>query len=413
MQVHQVELEAVNDELIRSQEELQKSRDLYRELYNNAPTGYINLDSKFIIVDANDTFAEMVGYGKNEIITRGISRFLTAESSTSFGQEVIKITTHWASEHYTLHKTASLEVRLKPKNNSAIFDALLNFYPWKVEDSGNTNLRISVTDISDLKRSQSALVKANNELEEKNESLEKYSRELESANLEMEAFSYSVSHDLRAPLRAINGFSQILEEDLAGKLDQNAQDNLNRIKEASESMGKLIDGLLLLSRIKRREMDIVPVNLSEMALSVANQLERRFPERKLKFLIHPRLRAWGDPALLRIVLQNFLENAVKYTSKRADAVIEFGAISNDEGQTYFVSDNGVGFNMAYADKLFKPFQRLHNANEFPGLGIGLATIQRIILRHGGRVWAESEQGKGANFFFVLPYETSQDYHDLF
>lgn len=413
LQVHQIELEAVNEELLRSQEDLQKSRDRFRELYNSAPVGYINLDTRFIIIEANLTFQQMLEYEQSEIINQGISRFLAAESFPLFVQSMVKVTAHWTSQHYSLRKPACLEVQLKPKDDTAPFYALLNVYPWKSEDSDKTNLRISVTDISDLKKSQSALAAANAELKEKNKALEKYSGELESANLEMEAFSYSVSHDLRAPLRAINGFSQILQEDYTGQLDQKGNETLDRIREASRQMGKLIDGLLHLSTIIRREMDIVPVNISEMALSVATQLKTEFPERKLKFIIHPGLRAAGDPGLLRIVLQNLLENAVKYTSRQPDAVIEFGAIKNNEGQTYFVSDNGAGFNMAYSDKLFKPFQRLHNSSEFPGLGIGLATVQRIVHRHGGKVWAEGEVGKGAQFFFVLPYEAMQASQALF
>ena len=226
--------------------------------------------------------------------------------------------------------------------------------------------------------------------------------ELEAANHEMEAFSYSVSHDLRAPLRAMDGFSQALMEDYSSSLDETGQDYLSRVRSASRHMAQLIDGLLSLSRVVRVEMRREPVDLSALALEEAETLRRIEPERRVELTIAPGLEAWGDPRLLGLVLQNLLSNAWKFTSRCDEAHIEFGALEEQESLAYFVRDDGAGFEMAYADKLFNAFQRLHSTSDYPGTGVGLATVQRIIRRHGGQVRAEGEVGKGATFYFTLP-----------
>jgi len=224
---------------------------------------------------------------------------------------------------------------------------------------------------------------------------------LEALNRELEAFSYSVSHDLRAPLRSIDGFSQSLLEDYAGRLDDTGRDYLCRVRAASQRMAQLIDDLLNLSRITRAEIYREEVDLSALARSIVAELQKSQPERPVEFTIAPGLAAEGDARLLRIALENLLNNAWKFTSKHPAARIEFGAMEQ-EGQTvYFIRDDGAGFDMAYADKLFGAFQRLHTASEFPGTGIGLATVQRIIHRHGGCVWARGEVERGATFYFTL------------
>lgn len=224
---------------------------------------------------------------------------------------------------------------------------------------------------------------------------------LEAANKELEAFAYSVSHDLRAPLRSIDGFSQALLEDCAGRLNEQAEDHLNRIRAASQRMGQLIDDLLSLSRSARGELRREPVDLSALALESADEVRKLWPGRQVKLVVAPRLCAEGDPRLLRIVFDNLLGNAWKFTSKQERAAIEVSAMSHDGTTAYFVRDNGVGFDMAYADKLFGAFQRLHAITEYPGTGIGLATVQRIVVRHGGRVWAEGLLGQGATVYFTL------------
>jgi light-regulated signal transduction histidine kinase (bacteriophytochrome) len=226
--------------------------------------------------------------------------------------------------------------------------------------------------------------------------------ELEALNKELEGFSYSVSHDLRAPLRSMDGFSQAIMEDYADKLDAQGQSNLANIRSASQQMARLIEDLLDLSRITRTEMHLEPVDLSGLASEVAAELRKTQPDRRVDFSIMPDLSGFGDRALLKLVFDNLLGNSFKFTGKRAEAKIEFGSTQIKGETVFFVRDNGTGFDMAYADKLFKPFQRLHSAKEFPGTGIGLASVQRIINRLGGRVWAKGERGKGAVFYFILP-----------
>jgi signal transduction histidine kinase len=225
--------------------------------------------------------------------------------------------------------------------------------------------------------------------------------QLESMNKELEAFSYSVSHDLRAPLRTIDGFSQMLQEDYSGCLDDAGQDSLRRVRAAAQRMAHLIDDLLKLSRVTRAELSLEEVDLSALAQEVVEGLQRQSSKRTVRFDIAPGLKALADPRLLHVVLENLLDNAWKFTSGRDTAHIRFGTIPREDGPAYFVRDNGAGFDMAYAGKLFGAFQRLHDAREFPGTGIGLATVQRVIHKHGGRVWAEGETGKGATFYFTL------------
>lgn len=226
--------------------------------------------------------------------------------------------------------------------------------------------------------------------------------QLVAANRELESFSYSVSHDLQAPLRVINGFSQVLWDNYQSSLDTRAKHYLQRIQANSQRMSNLIDALLQLSRVTRSKMKTVTVNLSEIALDIIEELQGEAPERQIEFIIASNLIAKGDPQLLRIVLSNLLDNAWKYTSKRSLAKIEFNVVPDGKSQsTYYVRDNGAGFDLEYAGKLFTAFKRLHSQQEFPGTGIGLATVQRIIYRHGGKVWAEGERDRGATIYFSL------------
>ena len=225
--------------------------------------------------------------------------------------------------------------------------------------------------------------------------------ELRAANKELESFSYSVAHDLRAPLRASIGFSHMILKNYASALPPEAQEKLNRVIAASKKMGELIDGLLSLSKIARNTMEIETINLSNMANEALSILRQGDPERKVTAVIEKDVMSRGDPTLLQVVLANLIGNAWKFTSKKPEAKIEFGKCI-EEGQTvFFVRDNGAGFDMRYSDKLFGTFQRLHAESEFEGTGLGLATVQRIILRHHGNVWAKAEEGKGATFFFKL------------
>lgn len=250
---------------------------------------------------------------------------------------------------------------------------------------------------------------ANRDLRVALESLRLAKEAVDAANRELEAFAHSVSHDLRAPLRTIGGFSQVLLEDCLDQLGDEGRDSLRRIVAAVEKMGQLIDDLLNLSRVTRVEMQRGRVDLSRLARKTMEEIRKSQPDRRADLVVAEGLAGAGDERLLGVVLRNLLDNAWKFTAHEDRARIEFGTARTAAGPAYFVKDNGTGFDMAYADKLFQPFQRLHAMREFPGTGIGLATVKRIIERHGGRVWIEARPGQGATVYFTLvnPPEESE------
>ena len=255
------------------------------------------------------------------------------------------------------------------------------------------------THVRELEHARNKLSALNAELETR---VHRRTAELEASNRELEAFNYSVSHDLRAPLRAIDGFSQALLEDYGDRFDDEGRDHLGRVKAAANRMGELIDSLLTLSRLSRCEMDVRPVDLSEIATEVVQSLRETYPDRSVEVSIQRDVVAQCDPVLLHCVLENLLGNAWKFTGRTEAPRIEFGRADVGGESVYFVRDNGAGFDMAYSNKLFTAFQRLHGQSEFPGIGVGLATVSRIIWRHGGRIWAEGVPGEGATFHFTLP-----------
>jgi len=256
-------------------------------------------------------------------------------------------------------------------------------------------------DISEVRQSMEVIRGLNIELERR--VLER-TAQLEATNKELEAFAYSVSHDLRAPLRSIDGFSQALLEDYRSALDETGQDYLQRVRSASQRMGKLIDDLLALSRITSSEMRLEMVDLGALAREIYEELRGEQPKRVADVRIAGQLTAQGDPNLMRAALHNLLQNAWKFTGTKAHAVIEFGSEIRSGQRVFYVRDNGVGFDMAHARNLFGAFQRLHKHSEFPGTGVGLATVQRVVHRHGGEIWAEAEPGRGATFCFTLGFD---------
>ena len=272
--------------------------------------------------------------------------------------------------------------------------AVLNLLEDSTADRlmAEATVRASLNILEDLRDAQSEIRTLN----------EQRTAELVVANRNLEAFTYSVAHDLRSPLRALSGYSEALVEDYGDRLDETGRWYAERIQAATERMSALIDDLLSLSSVSRAELSLGPVNLSAEVAAIAGELQAREPGRRVRFALQEGVWANADHVLIRTVLQNLIDNAWKYTAKRDSATIEFGTTAaKDAGVCCFVRDNGAGFDPAFGGKLFQPFQRLHAVTEFPGSGIGLASVRRIIERHGGRVWAEGAVGRGATFYFTV------------
>ncbi len=289
------------------------------------------------------------------------------------------------------------ECRMLDSNNKVVWVLLVaTAVP---DEHGERHLQGYLIDISARKATEIELNHYRNHLEEL---VEQRTKALAAANRELEAFSYSVSHDLRAPLRSVDGFSQVLLEDYTDKLDDIGKQYLQRIRRATQNMSNLIDDLLNLSKLTRSEVNTQSVNLTDIAQEIAHDLQNSEPDRQVNLVIMPNLVADADPKLIRVVLQNLLSNAWKFTGKSEQPEVKFGVTNIDGQNAFYVADNGAGFDMAYADKLFGAFQRLHTQQEFEGNGVGLAIVQRIIARHNGRVWAKAAIGQGATFYFTLP-----------
>jgi light-regulated signal transduction histidine kinase (bacteriophytochrome) len=259
-------------------------------------------------------------------------------------------------------------------------------------------LAVFLTDTTERKQAEEEIKRLNAELEKR---VLDRTAQLEAANKELETFAYSVSHDLRAPLRGIDGWSLALMEDFGPQLDEEARHYLGRVRSEAQRMGQLIDDLLRLSRVTRAPLNRDRVDLTAVAHGIAGSLRELHAGRQIEFAIQPELTASGDAQLLEVALTNLLGNSAKFTGKQPVGRIEVGRTEREGRPAFYVRDNGAGFDMAYARSLFGPFQRLHRASEFPGTGIGLATVQRIIHRHGGRVWAEAQVDRGATFYFTL------------
>jgi PAS domain S-box-containing protein len=272
-------------------------------------------------------------------------------------------------------------------------------YPLKDDQGRVREIVLMQQDLTEIKQAEEEIRRINAYLEQR---VEERTEELAGAMAEMEAFSYSVAHDLRAPLRAMGSFARILTEDYSERLDEEAKGFLNRIVENSIRMGELIDGLLDLSRISRATLEKDSVDLSLMAEEIVRGIEKRQVTNGTQVKIQPGLHVEADSRLIHAALENLLDNARKFSKNAKNPIIEFGAEMRGEEIVYFVRDNGAGFDPSYIGKLFRPFERLHSGEEFPGTGIGLATVRRIVERHSGRVWAEGRLGEGATFYFTLP-----------
>lgn len=360
----QLELE-FRDDLLFFQNALRQSSDnTFEEIYKKRNIPFIIYSIVSLIF-----IASILWLGSSAIrnLKKGIDNFLTATS---------------LAQRSNLNHQAQIIFNDEIGRMTEAFNQMIN------------NLKLEKSRVKDIGEEKNLL---ENEIQ-----IRKFTEAaLENANKELEAFSYSVSHDLRTPLRAIDGFSQALLEDYKDKLDENGKNYLHYVREASQKMSQLIDDILSLSRITRSELKRKLTNLSDIAQSVIDDLYKTDPNREIKVIIHPNLIDFVDEHLLRVVLANLIGNSWKFTSKTNNPIIEFGMKMRDNKKVYFVRDNGAGFDMNYSNKLFGAFQRLHAATEFPGTGIGLATVARIIHRHSGAIWAEGEVNKGASFYFTV------------
>lgn len=349
------------------------------------------LDSSGFVTTWNRGAQRLLGYSADEILGRHFSCFYTdADIAASLPAEDLRLARVDGRHSGDIWRVRKGGCRF-----------LANFVTTALRDSNQEIYGFArvLRDVTEQELAKHEIAQLHADLERR---VADRTAELTATNEELAAFSYSVSHDLRAPLRAIDGFSQAVLEDYGLTLDSAGAGYLRRIRGEAQRMGELIDSLLDLSRITRTELMRQPVNLSEIVQQVTQRLQQSDPHRQVEFAIATGLWARGDERMLGIALENLLENAWKFTSLRATARIEFGVAEQDGHQeVWYVKDNGVGFDMAYAGELFGAFQRLHPETEFPGTGIGLATVQRIIHRHGGRTWAEAIPDQGATFFFTL------------
>ena len=349
-------------------QELKQSEEKYRALVSHAQVG-IGIHKKGRMIFTNAQFRTMLGYTEEEMTNMEIAQLIHPDE--------VKLVLKRAWDRYNGKDVIdTYDIQFLKKDGSVLPAIISNVV---IDYQGERATLLTVVDTTETKMR----------------------RELEIANQELEMFAYSVSHDLRAPLRTIDGFSQALLEDYQDKLDEEGKDYLMRIRAASQRMGLLINSILQLSRLGRSEMRLEEVDLSGLAQNIATELETNDPDRKVDFVIEKDVKGIGDKTLLRAVMENLLGNAWKFTQKQAEAKIEFGKTEKEGKTIYFIRDNGVGFDMKYANKLFIPFQRLHSDSEFAGTGVGLTLVQRIVRRHGGDIWVESAVEKGATFYFTL------------
>ncbi|HEU5261860.1 MAG TPA: PAS domain S-box protein [Gemmatimonadales bacterium] len=364
----------------RAEEALRASEERFRTLAATATDAIVSADQRGNVTYFNPGAERIFGYTAEEVNGKPLTLLMPERFRDAHRAGLARYLA--TGEARVVGTTVELAGRRK---DGAEFPLELSLASWR----GGTEIAFTgiMRDITERKRAE--------------ETLRRYAAQLEVANAELDAFAYSVSHDLRAPLRSIDGFSQALLEDCDDQLDAAGRDHLERVRAATQRMGVLIDDLLRLSRVTRSELRREPVDLSALAEEVAADLRRSAPARAVELTVASGVAAEGDPRLLRVLLENLLGNAWKYTAKQPRAAIEFGVTDHGGERAFFVRDNGAGFDMKYAGKLFGAFQRLHSSTEFEGSGVGLATVQRIVRRHGGRVWAEGAPARGATFFFTL------------
>ncbi|KFE70129.1 PAS domain S-box protein [Hyalangium minutum] len=378
------------DKQRQAEAEKQRSEQRYREIIETAQEGVWTIDAQACTTYVNGYMASMLGYTVEEMLGEPLFRFLDEECR----QQALKN----LDRRDRSPRGEVKDFRFLRKDGTPIWTSI-STTPLFDEQGRYSGSLAMITDISQRRAAEEQVRQLNAELERR---ISERTAQLEFSNRELEAFAYTVAHDLRTPLRSIASFSDALVEDCGGQIDEVGQDYLRRIVGGARRMAELIDGILALSRVNSTALSTRPCDLSAMARVVLDQLQQLQPERKVRVSVQEGLVEQGDAQLLRSVFENLLGNAWKFTRERPDAEISFSAMRDEKGlRTYVVRDNGAGFDMAYREKLFGVFQRLHTQQEFEGNGVGLAAVQRIIRRHGGRIWAEGQPGRGATFFFTL------------
>jgi PAS domain S-box-containing protein len=378
LQVHQIELEMQNEELRRAQEALDALRARYFDLYDLAPVGYCTISEKGLILEANLTAATLWGAARGVLAKRPLSDFILPADMDIFYRH-----------HKLLFETGlpqAYEIRMLRQDGKTFWARMESAVT--LDEEGASVCRTVISDITDRKRAE--------------EELAENTAKLAEINRDLEDFNYSVSNDLRVPLRAIDGFSRMILQTAGERFDEETRRRFRVIIENIEKIGRIIEDLLAFSRVGRRVVSKRSLDMEEMVRDVWQELLAANPGRKMTLKLGKMPAASGDWSMIRQVYANLLENAVKFAEGRNPTVIEVGSLAGEEGAVYYVWDNGIGFDMKFHDKLFGVFKRLHTDAEFEGTGIGLSLVQRIVHRHGGKIWAEGEVDKGATFSFTLP-----------